>query len=89
MGHLSDLSRDEQEALEFQRRIGANIRYWRLQRGLTREELASRSGKPVATISEIESGEAMASVEFLLRAARVLDVSCLALAGEDGHPLAA
>jgi transcriptional regulator with XRE-family HTH domain len=72
-----DPLREEQDALEFQRRIGRNVRYWRMKRALTAEEFARRSGKPVATINEIESGEAMPGIEFLWRAAQVLKVSCL------------
>lgn len=73
----ADPSRDEQEALKFQHRIGRNVRYWRMQRAMTPGELACRIGKPVAAINEIEAGEAMASVEFLWRAGQVLKVSCL------------
>ena len=76
-----DDSRDKEdyEALEFQRRIGANVRQWRLQRALTSEDFAWRCGKSLAALDQIESGATMASLEFLWRAARVLRVSCLAL----------
>jgi transcriptional regulator with XRE-family HTH domain len=77
-GISADLSHEEEEALAFQRRVGGNVRYWRMQRALTTEELARRSGKSVAAIDAIESGDAMPGVEFLWRAAHVLQVSCLA-----------
>jgi transcriptional regulator with XRE-family HTH domain len=88
-GTSVDPLREEQEALEFQRQIGRNIRHWRIQRALTAEEFARRSGKPVATINEIELGEAMPSVEFLWRAAQVLMVSCLAFTDPQEHRSAA
>jgi transcriptional regulator with XRE-family HTH domain len=83
------LSREEQEALEFQRQVGRSVRYWRMQRTLTPEEFARRSGKPVAVINEIESGEAMPGVEFLWRAGQVLNVSCLAFTAPPEHRSAA
>lgn len=73
------LAEEELAALEFQRRIGANIRRWRLQRALAPAEFARRCGKPVTAVDQIESGTTMASLEFLWRAARVLGVSCLVL----------
>ncbi len=73
------LAEEEQAALEFQRRIGANILRWRLQRALTLAEFARRCGKSIAAVEQIESGATMASLEFLWRAARVLGVSCLML----------
>jgi hypothetical protein len=85
----ADPSQDEREALAFQRQIGRNIRYWRMQRAVTLEELARRSGKLVATINEIEAGEAMASVEFLWRAGQVLHVSCLVFTDSQEHRSAA
>ena len=85
----ADPSREEQDALEFQRRIGGNIRHWRMQRAMTPEELARHIGKPVAAVNEIEAGEAMASVEFLWRAGQVLKVSCLAFTDSQQHRSAA
>lgn len=82
-------SSEEQEALEFQRRIGSNVRYWRMQRTLTAEEFARRSGRSVATINAIESGEVMPGVEFLWRASQVLNVSCLAFTDPQQHRSAA
>jgi hypothetical protein len=73
------LAEEDRDALEFQRRIGANVRQWRLQRALTLEDFAKRCGKPIAAVDQIETGATMASLEFLWRAARVLDVSCLVL----------
>jgi transcriptional regulator with XRE-family HTH domain len=70
---------EDDEALEFQRRIGANVRQWRLQRALTLEDFARRCAKPMAAVDQIESGATMASLEFLWRAAHVLGVSCLVL----------
>jgi transcriptional regulator with XRE-family HTH domain len=84
-----ELWREEQEALEFQRQIGRNVRHWRMQQMLTADEFARRSGKPVATISAIEAGEAMPSVEFLFRAGRVLNVSCLVFTAPREHRSAA
>ena len=70
---------EDRAALEFQRRVGANVRHWRVQRGLTLEDFAMRCGKPIEAVDQIESGATMAGLEFLWRAARVLGVSCLVL----------
>ena len=88
-GTSVDPLREEQEALEFQRQIGRNLRYWRMQRAMTPEEFARRSGKPVAVINEIEAGEAMPGVEFLWRAGQLLRVSCLVFTDPQEHRSAA
>jgi transcriptional regulator with XRE-family HTH domain len=80
---------EDQQAMAFQRRIGANIRHWRTQRSLDIAEFAGRCQRPSAAIVRIESGEAMPSVEFLWRAAHVLNVSCLALTDQAEHRSAA
>ena len=77
-GVSADPLRDEREALEFQRKVGRNLRYWRMQRAMTPKEFAHRSGKPVAVINAIEAGDTMPGVEFLWRAGQLLKVSCLA-----------
>ena len=76
------LAEEERLALEFQQRIGANLRYRRKRRGIALEKFASDCRVNVAALSRIESGEVMPSLELLLRAARLLNVSCLALTGE-------
>lgn len=76
---------EDDDALEFQRRIGANVRRWRLERALVLEEFALRCGKSAASVDRIESGGAMASLEFLWRAAQVLGVSCLVLTDQQEH----
>ncbi len=80
---------EDQEALAFQRRIGANIRRWRTERSLGVAEFAGQCHQPAVAITRIESGEAMPSIEFLWRAARVLNVPCLALTDQGNHRSAA
>ena len=89
MSNLSEFSQQEHEALEFQRRIGANIRNWRERRTLATWELARLCGRPIAAIERIESGEEMPSLEFLWQAARIMRVPCLALTDQHDHRSAA
>jgi transcriptional regulator with XRE-family HTH domain len=65
--------------------VRIKLRYWRLRRVLTQEELAERSGVAEATISRIESGhqEARISTTRKLAAALEIEPGELIEVGED------
>ncbi|MHA4867253.1 helix-turn-helix domain-containing protein [Duganella sp. PWIR1] len=73
-------TREAEEGLEA--RIGAQIRAFRKAKGYTQAELAELSGVDNMTISRLENGVRMPTVEHLLKLARVLDVSASRLLGE-------
>src|SRR3546814_19218663 len=54
------------------RQVGARLRDVRRERGLTLDELASRSGMSMSTLSRLESGKRQASLEMLLLLTRQL-----------------
>jgi transcriptional regulator with XRE-family HTH domain len=89
MGHAFDPSREDRDALEFQRRIGANIRFWRQDRAFTALEFAQRCRTTVAAIARMETGEEMPSLEFLWLASQVLRVPCLVLTDQRDQRFAA
>lgn len=79
------MTRAERRALEAQewlhlqeqkRKFGARVRYYRLEKGLTQQQLAEKAGSSIATIQRIESGEwALAmSLKNFFRLAKALDV---------------
>ena len=59
------------------RTIGANVRRYRLQRGLTQQELAFRAGLCIKTIYRVEKGIANLTIDVAESIARVLDVPVL------------
>src|SRR3546814_15318702 len=56
------------------RQVGARLRDVRRERGLTLDELASRSGMSMSTLSRLESGKRQASLELLLPLTRQLGI---------------
>src|SRR3546814_16886173 len=57
------------------RQVGARLRDVRRERGLTLDELASRSGLSMSTLSRLESGKRQASLALLLPLTRTLGIS--------------
>ncbi len=54
--------------------LGAQIRAFRLRRGITASELARRAGVSTSLISQVERGTSSPSVDVLVRIARSLDI---------------
>ena len=50
---------------DVQKRVGANIRAWRLKRKLTQDVFAERSGLHRAHVGEIERGESNVTIQTL------------------------
>lgn len=63
-------------------RIGAQIRSFRKAKGFTQAQLAELSGVDNMTISRLETGSRMPTIEHLLRLASVLEVTASRLLGE-------
>lgn len=63
--------------------IGANIRFWREQRGIGLNELARLSGVDRGNLSKIEAGSSGASLESLAKIAAALRVPLAYLVKED------
>lgn len=67
--------------------LGPRLRAARQQRGWTLDELASRTGLSVSTLSRLESGKRQASLELLLPVTRQLGIRIDdLLPGESGDP---
>lgn len=60
--------------MELKRHIGSRIRAARTQAKLTQQQLADRLGKSVDTISNLERGSSLASIETLSGVAAALGV---------------
>ncbi len=56
-----------------QRRLGRDLRHWRLLQGLTMAQVADRADISVPTVRRLESGDG-ATLENVLRVARALGV---------------
>jgi len=52
-------------AMDLKRRVGLRVRTVRRERGLTQEDVAAAIGKTVETVSNIERGQTLASLETL------------------------
>ena len=60
--------------------IGARVRYWRLRRGLNRQQFALRVGRSVSWLEKVESGErALVRLPMLDQVAEALGVTVEAL----------
>lgn len=70
------------------RRLGAQLRRIRRQRGMTQEELAERSGYHPTHIANIERGRNLPSLDAIFRLAQALGVSAadLVRAAETAAP---
>lgn len=71
------LSRQEKQAL--MRLIGNNVRRYRIERGLTQEELSHLTDVNISTVTRIEGGMRMMSIPLLRSVAAALQVSSDAL----------
>lgn len=69
--------RRAREAKEGYREIAWLLVRYRMDHGLTQQELASRVGTSYSQISRIESGRQRTSMETLLRIAHALDLKML------------
>lgn len=69
---------DDQNAL-IRKRLGANIRAYRIQRGLTQLELADAAGFGVEHCKQVEYGNKALSLRNLCAVAEALEVSTDAL----------
>lgn len=67
--------------------VGKKIKYYRLKKGLTIEELAKSIGCTKASISLYESDDRMPSNDILQKLAEALDVSWIQLLSEDNKKL--
>ena len=73
------------EKRELMENIGENVRSIRNERKITQEQLADMVDKNASSITRIEAGYRMMSVESLVAVANALGVSCDALIhGKDG-----
>ncbi|SBW05036.1 Predicted transcriptional regulator (fragment) [uncultured Alphaproteobacteria bacterium] len=59
--------------MNLKQHIGLRVKSARREKGLTQEELADRIGKAVATLSNIERGEALTGLETLALIAQATD----------------
>ncbi|NSW83578.1 MAG: helix-turn-helix transcriptional regulator [Syntrophothermus sp.] len=59
--------------------IGTNLRYWRLQRRFTQEDLARMVGVERSTVANWERGSKQPSLENVVRLSQALGVSLEAL----------
>ena len=69
--------REQREARSGFREVAWLIIKYRMEHGLTQQELAKRVGTSHSQISRIESGRHMTSFDTLLRIARALDLKLL------------
>lgn len=59
---------------EYMKCLGANIRYYRLEKGLTQRTLAEEAGVAVSFLNDVESGKSNVSINWLYQVASILDV---------------
>jgi transcriptional regulator with XRE-family HTH domain len=59
--------------------VAGNIRKWRLERGLSQEEVAHRSGIVVSYYGQVERGRRNVSISVLGRIADALEVPLVSL----------
>jgi transcriptional regulator with XRE-family HTH domain len=65
--------------------IAAQVRTWRLRRGLTQQQFADALGRGLAWVKKFEAGDRQADprVSLLIERARALDVPLDTLLGKD------
>lgn len=63
--------------------VGSKIRYYRMQKGLSQEELAESIDVSRAFIGYLERGEKIASIETLVNISNILDISTDSLLSSD------
>ena len=59
---------------DFALSIGRTVLEWRIERGLTQEELATLASTHQSSIARLENGQKLPSMGFLQRIAKVLSV---------------
>jgi transcriptional regulator with XRE-family HTH domain len=69
------------------RRLGANMRRCREERGLTQKQLASRAGISDSTISTIENGRSSSTLFTVCALADALGISVPEYIGLDNKPV--
>jgi transcriptional regulator with XRE-family HTH domain len=75
--------------MDMRRLVGRNVRRIRLEKGLTQEEFAERSGFSQQYLSSLERGTRNPTVVTLFELASALGVSHVALIEPDGEEQAA
>lgn len=71
--------------MDMRRLVGRNVRRQRIERGLTQEQLAERSGFSQFYISGLENGRRNPTVVSLYELAQALGVSHVDLVTPDGE----
>jgi transcriptional regulator with XRE-family HTH domain len=64
---------------DIQKRVGANVRAWRLKRKMTQDVFAERAGLHRAHIGEIERGESNVTIQTLKLIADTLKIKVVDL----------
>ena len=59
--------------MDWQKKFGENVRYWRKKRGLSQEELADRAQLHPTYVSGIETGYRNPTIRVIARIAGALD----------------
>lgn len=59
--------------LSSRHRFGAELRRWRMERGLTQQALGVRVWHSAESVAKVEKGQRWPSYDFTLRCERVLD----------------
>ena len=66
--------------------LGDNVRRFRLEKGLSLQALAERSGISKSMLSEIENNKKTPSIDIAVRLSRELSINLSDLAGEEAKP---
>jgi transcriptional regulator with XRE-family HTH domain len=74
--------------MDMRRLVGRNVKRIRLERGLTQEQFAERSGFTQQYISDLERGRRNPTVVTLFELSQALDCSHVALVTPDEEALA-
>ena len=72
--------------MDFVALLGRNVRKWRLQRGMTQEQLALDAGMKRSYLSELERGLRNPTVRALTRLAEALSIETELLLKHDQQP---
>ena len=71
--------------MDMRRLVGRNVRRFRIEKGLTQEQLAERSGFSQFYISSLETGRRNPTVVSVYELAQALGVDHVALVQPDGE----
>jgi transcriptional regulator with XRE-family HTH domain len=66
------------------KRVGGNVKRARVQAGLTQSQLAEMLGLEVESVSRIETGAQLPSLERLNEVAQILNLTLVRLLGDSG-----